>query len=43
MLQSNNPIAESQIAAVRAFNRFYTRVIGTLREGQLVRNRRVTY
>jgi DNA-binding MarR family transcriptional regulator/GNAT superfamily N-acetyltransferase len=32
MLQSTTPIAESQIAAVRAFNRFYTRLIGTLRE-----------
>jgi DNA-binding MarR family transcriptional regulator/GNAT superfamily N-acetyltransferase len=40
MLQSPNTadpytIVESQIAAVRAFNRFYTRIIGTLREGLL--------
>ncbi|MBB5328001.1 bifunctional helix-turn-helix transcriptional regulator/GNAT family N-acetyltransferase [Tunturiibacter gelidoferens] len=28
-------IVKSQIAAVRAFNRFYTRIIGTLREGLL--------
>ncbi|WP_353062230.1 helix-turn-helix domain-containing GNAT family N-acetyltransferase [Tunturibacter psychrotolerans] len=35
MLQATTPIAESQIAAVRAFNRFYTHIIGTLREGLL--------
>ena len=27
------PIAEPQIAPVRGFNRLYTRIIGTLREG----------
>jgi DNA-binding MarR family transcriptional regulator/GNAT superfamily N-acetyltransferase len=30
-----SPIAEPQIAAVRGFNRLYTRIIGTLREGLL--------
>ena len=35
MPQSTSPIAEPQIAAVRGFNRLYTRIIGTLREGLL--------
>jgi DNA-binding MarR family transcriptional regulator len=33
MHAKTSPIAEPQIAAVRGFNRLYTRIIGTLREG----------
>ncbi|MEA2257995.1 MAG: hypothetical protein QOJ51_820 [Acidobacteriaceae bacterium] len=35
MHAKTSPIAEPQIAAVRGFNRLYTRIIGTLREGLL--------
>jgi hypothetical protein len=35
MPQSTSLIAEPQIAAVRGFNRLYTRIIGTLCEGLL--------